>query len=247
MKITFLGTSHGLIEKGREFSSTMIEVNGSIYFIDAGASIASEIINRDKKYEDVKAVFITHAHGDHVGSLFSFVNLANWYYKKSNFSVYLPEQPVIDAFKELIAKTDDKIDENRIKFIAYDETTFYQDENIKVTFLPTKHLKWMNRPAYSIIVETKDKRLVFSGDLSGGLKENDFPSIVMEKETDLFVLELAHFDFKDTVPYLKKCKTKRVCFNHVGLPHSKFDDIKEGAKDFAFPISAVFDGDEIEI
>ena len=247
MKITFLGTSHGLVEKGRNLSATMIEIDGAIYFVDAGASLAYEIINRDKKYEDVRAVFITHAHGDHVGSLYPFVNLANWYYKKSAFSIYLPEQPVIDAFKDLIAKTDDKVDENRLKFIAYDENTIYQDDRVKVSFLPTKHLKWLNRPAYSIVFETKDKRVVFSGDLSNGIKENDFPSVVMEKETDLFVLELAHFDFKDTVPYLKKCKTKQVCFNHVGLPHTKFDDIQMEAKEFSFPIKAVFDGDEIEL
>lgn len=247
MKITFLGTSHGLIEKDREFSATMIEVDGSIYFIDAGASIASAMINKDKKYEDVKAVFITHAHADHMGSLYPFVNLANWYYKNSAFSIYMPEQHIINLIKDLVVTTGCKFDEERLKFIECNENTVYQDDKVKVSFTPTKHLAWMNRPAYSIVFEAENKRIVFSGDLSNGIKENDFPSVVLEKETDLFVLELAHFDFKDTVPYLKKCKAKRVFFNHVGLPYTKFDDIKNGAKDFSFLVKAVFDGDEIEI
>ena len=39
MKITFLGTSHGVPAKDRFCSSIMLESGGSFYFIDAGAPV----------------------------------------------------------------------------------------------------------------------------------------------------------------------------------------------------------------
>ena len=39
MKITFLGTSHGVPAADRYCSCTMLEVNGAHYFIDAGAPL----------------------------------------------------------------------------------------------------------------------------------------------------------------------------------------------------------------
>ena len=63
MKITFLGTSHGVVEKNRHRSSAMIEVGNAIYLIDAGAPVVDELINHDKKIQDVKAIFTTHRDG----------------------------------------------------------------------------------------------------------------------------------------------------------------------------------------
>ena len=48
MKITFLGTGHGLHEKGRYRTSMMLEVGGSAYLIDAGSPVMHQLINNDR-------------------------------------------------------------------------------------------------------------------------------------------------------------------------------------------------------
>ena len=46
MKITFLGTSHGVPAADRYCSSTMLEINGARYFIDAGAPLIDILLRR---------------------------------------------------------------------------------------------------------------------------------------------------------------------------------------------------------
>ena len=62
MKITFLGTSHGVPAADRYCSSTMIDVNGCLYFIDAGAPLIDLLLRRGADLNQVKAVFTTHLH-----------------------------------------------------------------------------------------------------------------------------------------------------------------------------------------
>ena len=64
MRITFLGTSHGIPEKDRFCSCTMIEVGENLYFIDAGAPIVDLIIRSGRKVEAAKALFTTHCHSE---------------------------------------------------------------------------------------------------------------------------------------------------------------------------------------
>ena len=59
MKVTFLGSSHGVPSAERYCSCIMIEAGESIYFLDAGAPIMEELLKLNKDINNVKAVFIT--------------------------------------------------------------------------------------------------------------------------------------------------------------------------------------------
>ena len=75
MKITFLGSSHGVPEANRKCSCIMIEVGENIYFVDMGTPSIDELRKRGKSVDAVKGVFITHMHGDHTDGLIQFVDL----------------------------------------------------------------------------------------------------------------------------------------------------------------------------
>jgi ribonuclease BN (tRNA processing enzyme) len=248
VKITFLGTSHGVPEKDRFCSATMIEIQGNAYFIDAGAPIASLIRRYDKSFEAVKAIFTTHAHGDHIGGLISFVDLANWFFNKTSVDIYMTESAPVNAINAYIEAVGQVLDTERIRFNVIDEGFVYQDENIKVTAFPTEHLNRnaQKRPSYGYIVEADGKKVVFSGDLSIHLKHGDFPKAVLEEEVDLFICEMAHFNIADITPYLEKCKAKKLLFNHIGYMES-FESIEALNEKYSYPISIVKDGDQIEI
>ena len=246
MKITFLGTSHGVPAADRYCSSTMIEVNGSLYFIDAGAPLVDILLRRGVNLDTVRAIFTTHIHGDHTNGILALADLFNWYFKTAGADIYMTEQRGIDAFSEAVRTVDGEIDEARVRFKLMTPDTVYADENIRVTPFPTQHMAYANRPAYSYLVEAEGKKALFSGDLSPRLSKGDFPAYALENSVDLMVCEMAHFGVDDARPYLEKCRAKELLFNHV-YPLGKLDEIDALDGAFGYPIHTVNDGDEIEL
>lgn len=246
MKITFLGTSHGVPAADRYCSCTMLETNGYLYFIDAGAPLIDLIIRHGKHPNDVRAVFTTHAHGDHIIGLTSFVDLCNWYYKESHPIIYMTEKEHGDTIAKLATIMEHRMPyaSDRIDMRVANEGLIYTDENVKVTYFRTKHIE--PRSSYSILVEAEDKKVLFTGDMSQWLAKEDFPKYALENETDLLVCEMAHFTPEQVTPYIERLKTGHLCFNHV-YPLDKFNAIKamnESGK-YAFPITIAHDNDEI--
>ena len=245
MKITFLGTSHGVPASDRYCSSSMIEVNGSVYLIDAGAPAADLLIRRGVNLDTVKAVFTTHLHGDHVFGVIQMASLFNWFFKTADADFYLTEQAGIDAIGRTIETIDGPLC-GRVRLKLMDENTVYEDENIRVTPFPTQHLAGAGRPAYSYLIEAEGKKVLFSGDLSYGLEKQDFPAYALENEVDLMICEMAHFGVEHVAPYLEKCRAKELVFNHV-FPLHKLDQINALNGKYGYPIRTVDDGEEIEL
>ncbi len=250
MKIRFLGTGHGVATAERSCSSTMLEVNGAVYVIDAGGPLLELLLKAGKTPVDVKAVFITHNHADHMAGLYGFLDVVNWYYKKAILKVFTPEQRVGEILSDLLSFVGDRpVDEDRIGWNTVKEGMFYEDENIKITAYPTAHLKKFGRPAYSFLVEAEGKKIVFSGDISQWLEEGDYPVVAMTDETDLMVCEFAHFTPEQVEEYMKKTKTKQFWFNHVGNSKNidRFEAIRQMEGKYQYPVYAAQDGDEIEL
>ena len=103
MKITFLGTSHGVPAADRYCSCTMLEVNGAHYFIDAGAPLIDLLLRRHVDLNSVKTIFTTHFHSDHVDGLVSFAGLCSWYFKTTSPRIYVTEQKGMDALARIIS------------------------------------------------------------------------------------------------------------------------------------------------
>ncbi len=247
MKITFVGTSHGIPQANRYCSCYMIEIGKTLYFVDAGAPMVTELLKRGKHPNDVKAIFTTHVHGDHTGGVKEFAELCVWAYKEAETDILLTEQTLIDAMKTLISVgiPGTVFPDDRIRFRVASDKNGYKDENIKVTFMPTQHISPAH-PSYAILVEAEGKKVLFGGDFSMRLEKQDVPSIIAEQSLDLFVCEMAHFGMEHLKLYLDSCKAKRVAFTHV-YPLAKYDDIEASKTEYPFEILAPCDGDEIEL
>lgn len=245
MKITFLGTSHGVPAADRFCSSYMIESGDAVYLVDAGAPVADLVLRQGREITDVRAIFTTHIHGDHLAGLFHITDLVNWYYKTHTMDVYIPEQACIDAIKNmiLVCAPGISLHEDRLRFHLTDVTAGYTDENIRVTYFPTKHLKEPHL-ATSVMITENGKRILFGGDFSHRLAKQDIPQILFDEPIDAFVCEMAHFDAEDIRPYLERCKAKDVYFTHV-FPLDKYEKIQAMAKELSVCIHTPNDGDQI--
>ena len=243
MKLKFVGTSHGAPSATRYCSCMMIESGGSLYFVDVGAPAGEAVLKYGRPLSDVKAVFTTHTHSDHTSGLAHLCGLLNWMPDCAS-EVFVTEQKLVDAVSVMMEVAGDGVpDACRVKFRIPTDGVVYEDENIRVEYIPTKHSS--KCLSYSILVTEGKKRVLFGGDFSTDLKRADIPDII-EEELDAFVCEMAHFDLDQARPYLARCKAKKVFFTHV-FPLSKYGDIEAARGDFTFEIFSPDDNDIFEI
>lgn len=251
MKITFLGTSAGIPDPDRHCSSTMIEAGGRVYIIDAGAPLLDclreEGLLMDRSNADrIAAVFTTHAHGDHVSGLLQFLSACNWFFRTASFDVFLTKDQLGDKLTECIEIMDTlPFSKERLKLCRAHEGIVYDDGVLRATYIPTKHC--LPDESYAILIEAEGKRVLFSGDLSHNLEENDVPTVLGDTDLDLFVCELVHFTPQHLSLYLDTCRAKEVRFHHFSPP-TRIEEMALLAKEkqYTFPLAFLRDGDTVE-
>ena len=245
MKITFLGTSHGLPQADRYCSSVLLEVGVNAYLIDGGAPIGDILTQKDFDFSRIKAIFTSHAHSDHTYGMLQFISLCNWYYSTVNMDIFFTEESLSEAYKNLELATTKRLDEERLRRKIVSEGEIFNDGVLKVTAVPTKHMQ--PYPSYSLVFDAEGKRFIYTGDLNynGAF---DFPKIAETEPSDLIITEAAHFAAEVTVEKTISCPTKRVAVVHIGRDISSQISIIEQANEKSdIVFSAPNDGDVIEI
>ncbi len=247
MKITFLGTSHGLPQEKRYCSSLLLEVGERAYLIDGGAPVADILIKMGFDFSKIKAVFTSHSHSDHTYGMLQFISLCNWHSKAVNMDIFLTEQELSDAIKNLLLASDKGgFDEARLRLKLATEGEIYNDGTLKVTAIPTKHME--PYPSFAFIFEAEGKRFIYTGDLKGKTAE-DFPEIALTEPSDFIVTESAHFKVEVILEKLLNCPTKCAAITHIYSAdiHATVDTIKSTAKTSKIPLFVPNDGDEFII
>jgi ribonuclease BN (tRNA processing enzyme) len=236
MRITFIGSSHGVPEPNRKCSCTMIETSGCYYFVDMGTSPIDHLVTAGIPVDAVKGIFITHMHGDHTNGLISFVDLISWYFKTAEPTICLPD---IEGAKAIENWT--KVTQSAKRNIDYREVQpglFFDDGFLKVTAIPTRHTEC----SYSFFLEAEEKSILFTGDLKH--PDQDFPAAAKERSTDLIVCESAHFKATAYLLHLQACKTKLVYVNHYSV--QRIPSILQLAEELGeIPVKLAYDGSEI--
>ena len=219
VKIRFLGTSHGKPEPDRFCSSAIVEVGEKKYMIDAGAPVVALCVRAKIDPQDISACFVTHMHGDHANGLVEFADYINYFCPRGNApEFFLPEQAGVDALVAWTQVVGGGI--RRLPTIsAYSAGEVYSDGEFSLEARPSAHLK--DRPSYSFAVSTGDKRILFSGDISGEMTE--FLAHATTEHWNAVVVEAAHNDLVVSAEKLCKLDTELLIINH-------FSPSKNGGK-----------------
>lgn len=243
MKITFLGTSHGIPEPDRVCSSALIEIAPNKYLMDAGAPVSSQLISMGIPLNEIHGVFITHMHGDHTDGLVHFVDLLSWVkpWQDANPAIWLPEPSGADALRVWLEAVHGGRVPRQIGFRVVEAGRFHDDGVLRATAIPTDH--W-HRPSFAYLLEAEGKRVLFTGDLSSTFA--DFPAAATEPECDLVVCEAAHCTLTDAVPYLRQARTKRLIFNHFS-PSKNAEAARAVRSMLPFHNWVAADGEVVEI
>ena len=214
MELFTLGTSHGATELGRECSANLLRVNDAYYLFDCGGNVEGKITNLGIDFDDIRAVFISHMHEDHIGTLSAIVKRFCIYNRTDNrVIIHMPEQQGIDVFKNWIEALHMNAFSDKVQYKLETEGVIYSDENITVAAIANRHMKNGLFPSYSFAVKTSDKKLLYTGDLHGSF--SDYPQIAFQEEFDAILCELVHFDFEKNIDTIIKSKTKKMIFTHA--------------------------------
>ena len=246
MKIAFLGTSHGVPSESRSCSSLLLEVGENAYLIDGGAPVADILIKKGVDFAKIKAIFTSHSHSDHTYGMLQFISLCNWHSKATQMDIFLTEQVLCDAIKNLLLASDKSdFDESRLKLKLACAGEIYNDSVLKVTAIPTKHME--PYPSFALVFEAEGKRFIYTGDLHGR-DAADFPPVAQNEPSDFIVTESAHFKVEVILEKLLSCPTKAIAITHIYNPNPEyvFNTIEKTAKDLKIPLFAPKDGDEFE-
>jgi len=152
----------GLGENGKNMYA--VEIDEDIFILDAGLKYPNvELYGIDKILPDmtylknnvnrVKAVFLSHAHDDHIGAVPHLMSIVNCPIYASRFTIEMLK----DLFKE------EEFDFQNIKLMMIDDEKYLKFEKVTISFFNTTH---SIPESIGIIFTTKDGLIVYTGNYS---------------------------------------------------------------------------------
>ena len=264
-KITMLGTGNG---GTLDLYNTcfVIQSENENFLVDTGGSI--EIIKRLKQanidYKNIKHIFISHSHTDHILGLF-------WFFKKINRLIMRKEisekiniycnDVVLEAIKEvskyiLPKKLMDEI-YNVIEFKVLQDGDTYNIDGIKYIFFD---IKARGTKQFGFECNINNKRLVFLGDetlnidLYERVRNADYvmhEAFCLDSEEKIFhAYEKNHSTVKSASEVMNKLNVKNLILYHTEESHGierKELYTKEGQENFNGNVIVPNDLEVIEI
>ena len=212
MKITFIGSSHGVPEPNRRCACALVEAAGRHYFVDMGTMAVDALRMKGIAPKAIQGIFITHMHGDHTDGLVQFVDLCSWYFKEADPVICVPKIEFVDALRHWLNVTG--VPMRDFEFRDALSGVIYDDGVLKVTSFPTQHCE----KSRALLVEAEGKAVLFTGDLKN--PQVDLPEIVKEMPLDLFICECAHFPATDYTLALEGSHIKKICMTHYSPRYS---------------------------
>lgn len=227
IKIYYLGTCSGTEPMpNMHHESSILEIDGAIYWFDMGENCAHSAYTSGIDVTKCEAIFVSHPHIDHIGgmanTLYMFHKLVGMHKKKlaknNTLELFFPDKEVLPAIK-LIALSG-RFDKKEFAYNLVEheirDGVIFEDERIKVTAKSNRHMAGDGENgifhAFSFLVETHGKKIVFSGDVKS---PSELDTLIGDG-VDLLIMETGHHKVCDVCEYALSHSVKKLRFNHHG-------------------------------
>lgn len=221
MRVTIVGSSDAFGTGGRLQTCFHVAAWGVEFLIDCGATSLIGLGRLGIDPNRVRAIFVTHLHGDHFGGLVWWLIHANHVAgRTSPLTVTGPrgiEQRFIAAAEALFPGSTATPRRFDLEFVEYQEGRPLDVEGVRVTPFEVCHPS--GAPPYALRFEVEGRTLAFSGDTEW--TESLVPAAA---GADLFIAECFGFDeemryhmtWRTIEKNLPRLDAKRVLLTHMG-------------------------------
>ncbi len=158
MNITFLGTSSGVPTLTRNVSSLALKLSqkAEVWLFDCGEGTQHQLIKSTIKSSQIRKIFITHMHGDHIYGLPGLLATLGLSGNSKGIDIYGPSNLknfISSALKNSYCKISFPLKFFEVENSAQTNTILFEDELMEVKCASLKH----RLPAFGYRVNEKDK------------------------------------------------------------------------------------------
>ncbi|MBN8240131.1 ribonuclease Z [Marinobacter hydrocarbonoclasticus] len=140
MEFTFLGTSAGTPTRSRNVTGLALCLSGPKpwYLVDCGEGTQHQLMRTRYSVMQLRAMFITHIHGDHIFGLPGLLTSASMLGRTEPLDIIAP--PKVRRFIDAVIENSDSSLSYPLNFINSEAPDFYwQDDHLGVTNVALSH------------------------------------------------------------------------------------------------------------
>ncbi|MBW3198653.1 ribonuclease Z [Marinobacter nauticus] len=140
MEFTFLGTSAGTPTRSRNVTGLALCLSGPKpwYLVDCGEGTQHQLMRTRYSVMQLRAIFITHIHGDHIFGLPGLLTSASMLGRTEPLDIIAP--PKVRRFIDAVIENSDSSLSYPLNFINSEAPDFYwQDDHLGVTNVALSH------------------------------------------------------------------------------------------------------------
>ncbi len=139
MQITFLGTSSGVPTRSRNVSSVALRLpqRAEIWLFDCGEGTQHQLLRSDLKTSQIRRIFITHMHGDHLFGLIGLLASCGLAGNSSRIDIYGP--PGLEGYLQAQGRYSQTHFSYPVRVHTVQPGIIYEDEEFVVSCRPLKH------------------------------------------------------------------------------------------------------------
>lgn len=158
MQVTFLGTSSGVPTRARNVSAVALRLpqRSELWLFDCGEGTQHQFLRSDLRLSQLRRVFVTHMHGDHVFGLPGLLASLGLAGSSDGVDLYGPDP--LEAYLQGVLRTSSTrigypLAVHRVREAAENGTVLLEDDDIIVRTTPLTH----RVPAYAYRIEEKPR------------------------------------------------------------------------------------------
>ncbi len=158
MQVTFLGTSSGVPTRGRNVSAVALRLpqRAELWLFDCGEGTQHQFLRSDLRVSQLRRVFVTHMHGDHVFGLPGLLASLGLAGTCSGIDLYGPDR-LRDYLEGVLHTSSTRIGYplrfHRVRACAAGDGSVLEDGDISVRCAPLTH----RVPAYAYRIDQRPR------------------------------------------------------------------------------------------